>query len=355
MPPSHTGSASDSDNYVPPTSEHSGNEAETATVEVEEDLVEGKPPVKKQRPRKPRIKDRPRKPRIKNRPWRPRVGGNRPGELQIEEPGSSKRASDLWFYHAADIMVREPEPDAREIAFLALDGLIQEETYRWPVREELLPSIPPPSSDDVFAGDNFERQGLNFVDDLSGVPKTAKDYSNTDSSTDSVGSDIEAPLREEELKQRKLAKQQRKRRRHSNERMANERLQRVHGALRDEVTAFARRMHKEARTQAGAIRVDGLNSIQERAVVFSAEDSLRRTLDRLPYVVRQGAMGEAPDYAQIGYPKPVASEASNERGWDTVMAAASISGIDDRILKRVSKRMKDFLGMSKDSRYYEEP
>ncbi|KAG0254937.1 hypothetical protein BGZ95_005905 [Linnemannia exigua] len=42
-----------------------------------------------------------------------------------------------------------------------------------------------------------------------------------------------------------------------------------------------------------------------------------------------------------------------ERGWDTVMTSAAMAGIDDRILKKVSMRMKNLLSKSANPHYYE--
>ncbi|KAG0005361.1 hypothetical protein BGZ80_009854 [Entomortierella chlamydospora] len=292
-------------------------------------------------------------------------------------------------------LMTQEQKAARALAFMVLDGGVDDETYRWPVRENLLPAVPKSSFMDESAdADFFEQQGMGFVEELTGVPKTEADYSDEESGDESdeeVGSDegvnsANEADEERELHERRLAKKRRKLRqeRHANERMANSRLEQVNSFLREEIVAFARKQYRKGishrvkdlhslqketlppfRIQAARSSIGGskrgdeeedeLTPIQENTAAFAAEDSLRRILDRLPYVIRQGALGEAPDYVKLGLPKPVSSVAEYERGWDTLMAAASISGVDDRILKKVGLRMKNLLSQSKHSRYYEAP
>ncbi|KAF9361650.1 hypothetical protein BGX26_000602 [Mortierella sp. AD094] len=288
-------------------------------------------------------------------------------------------------------LMTQEQKAARALALMVLDGKVDDETYRWPVRENLLPSVPKSSFMDASAdADFFEQQGMGFVEELTGVPKTEADYSG-DESSDEVESDEEVNSaneadKERELHERSLAKKRRKlrRERHTNESVANSRLEQVNSFLREEIVAFAQKQYRKgiphrvkdlysfqketlppfriqaARSSIGDSKAgneegDELTPIQENAAAFAAEDSLRRILDRLPYVIRQGALGEAPDYVKLGLPKPVSSVAEYERGWDTLMAAASISGVDDRILKKVGLRMKNLLSQSKHSRYYETP
>ncbi|KAG0246661.1 hypothetical protein B0O80DRAFT_434231 [Mortierella sp. GBAus27b] len=277
-----------------------------------------------------------------------------------------------------------------QIAFMLLDGKQENETYRWPVCEELIPIVPESRFEDdrVTAASNiFDEKGMEFVDQLTGVSKKEHDYSGTD---DDNGQDenededsADEAYHERLMKQRRMSRKA-KRLRHANERMANRRLEQVHGFLEGEFVTFARKQYQEgAKTRlkdlhsfqeqtlppfrnraarasvgtsdAGYEQEDALTPIQEKAVVFAAEDALKGILDRLPYVIRQGALGRAPEYVNRGLPKPVSTVADYERHWDTMMAAASLSGIDDRILKKVGLRMKNLLSLNKQSRYYEPP
>ncbi|KAF9115324.1 hypothetical protein BGX27_008204 [Mortierella sp. AM989] len=286
-------------------------------------------------------------------------------------------------------LMTQEQKAARALALMVLDGKVDDETYRWPVRENLLPSVPKSSFMDVSAEtDFFEQQGMGFVEELTGMPKTEADYSGSDESTGESDQEVNSAneaQEELELHRRRMAKKRKKLRqeRHANEKMANDRLEKVNGFLREEITAFAQKQYRKgiphriknlyafqkqtlppfriqaARSSIGNSKAgdeeDELTPIQENAAAFAAEDSLRRILDRLPYVIRQGALGEAPDYVKLGLPKPVSSVAEYERGWDTLMAAASIAGVEDRILKKVGLRMKNLLSQSRHSRYYESP
>ncbi|KAG0319068.1 hypothetical protein BGZ99_005326 [Dissophora globulifera] len=261
-----------------------------------------------------------------------------------------------------DSMLSREQKAAAEIALLALDGRQDGETYRWPVREDLIPVVPSVTPEITNEPSAFEQYGMGFVDELTGVPKEEADYSDIDEDlldrrSDALQGLSEAGLQERLLHRKRLNK--RRKERQANERMSNSRLEQVHHFLESEVTLFARTQYRKgsrdrvkdlykfqqetlppfriqaARAPIGSSRAgeeqeDELTTIQEKAVAFAAEDSLRKVLDRLPYVIRQGALGEAPDYVTLGLPKPVASAADYERGWDTMMAAASIAGIDDR-------------------------
>jgi len=206
---------------------------------------------------------------------------------------------------------------------------------------------------------------MEFVEELTGVPKTDADYSEIDNSSSS-SSENEA-YQEELLRQRRMAKRKAKESRHANEKVSNDRLKQVHGFLEREFLSFARRQYKEGTkhrikdlhtfqektlppfrnqaarssigmSDAGHEQEDVLTPIQEKAGVFAAEDALRKVLDRLPYVIRQGALGRAPIYATKGTAKPVNTIASYERRWDTIMTAASLGGIDDRYVIVVKKK-----------------
>ncbi|KAI1320273.1 hypothetical protein EDD11_001488 [Mortierella claussenii] len=308
------------------------------------------------------------------------------------------RSKDLWTgynFNRAEAplvslvhsLMTQEEKAARTLALMVLDGKRDDETYRWPVRE-LLPPVPKdPYEDleDTHDADFFEKQGLGFVEELTGVPKTDADYSSDtqddEEPEDDAYSSSEEAMHEQSLRDRKLAKQKRQER-HQNEWNANSRLEAIHGFLKGEFTAFAQHQYRKGiplRTKdfftlqketlpafraraarstigestAGDEQEDELTPIQLNAARFGAEDALRQILDRLPYVIRQGALGKAPDYVSLGLPKPASSEAEYERGWDTIMTAASISGIDDRILKKVAMRMKTLLSQSRNSKYHE--
>ncbi|KAF9187708.1 hypothetical protein BGZ51_004418 [Haplosporangium sp. Z 767] len=273
---------------------------------------------------------------------------------------------------------------SRMLALTVLDGVRDDETYRWPVRETLLPAVPKSSYVNASAPPNyFELQGMGFVEELTGVPKREEDYSDTEQ--DEGDEEYDSALEEELLNRRRQEKRELKKQRcqrHEDERSANERLEQVQQFMNDEITSFAQNQYRKgashrikdlyslqrrtmpdsqiraARSMIGSSRegeeqLDELTPIQENATRFAAEDSLRSILDRLPYVIRQGALGRMPEYAELGLPKP--AMAHYERGWDTIMAAASLAGVDDRILKKVGLRMKLLLSQSRQSRYYEPP
>ncbi|KAG0252938.1 hypothetical protein BG011_006639 [Mortierella polycephala] len=274
---------------------------------------------------------------------------------------------------------------SRMLALTVLDGVKDDETYRWPVREALLPAVPKSSYVNASALPNhFELQGMGFVEELTGVPKKEEDYSDSDQE-EGDEEEYDSALEEELLNRRRQEKRELKnqrRQRHEDEHSANERLEQVQQFMKDEITAFAQNQYRKGAShrikdlyslqrrtmpdsQIRAVRsmigssntgeeqLDELTPIQENATRFAAEDSLRSILDRLPYVIRQGALGRMPEYAELGLPKP--AMAHYERGWDTIMASATLAGVDDRILKRVGLRMKLLLSQSRQSRYYEPP
>lgn len=228
---------------------------------------------------------------------------------------------------------------------------------------------PTPDYDDGPAAD--------FVQELTGVPKVEQDFSHTSSeeSGDEEGkegkeqerqdpeydSEAEESRREALQQQKRLARKKLKQKRHADERSANARLLQVQRVFNEEMTLFGqnqyrqgikKRMDKATRIKyrhhlipdyrdtaqpkessaavTGEEFEDELTTIQERALTFAAEDRTRKILDRLPYVIRQGALGDMPHYVKNGLPKPVATEAEFERGWDTIMAAAAMAGVEDR-------------------------
>jgi hypothetical protein len=200
---------------------------------------------------------------------------------------------------------------------------------------------------------------MAFVDDLTGVPQAEDegDLSENGSDYDSTDEALQERLLEKrrEAKRRLKAQQER----YDDERAASQRLEGVQRFFNEDMTAFAQRQHREGiphrikdfdtfqrqtlpkhlnraiRTPVGVLppgegQEDELTPIQERAATFAAEDSLRKVLKRLPYVIRQGALGKEPEYVSIGLPKPVLTSGGYERGWDTIMAAASLAGVEDR-------------------------
>ncbi|KAF9970066.1 hypothetical protein BGZ73_007336 [Actinomortierella ambigua] len=86
---------------------------------------------------------------------------------------------------------------------------------------------------------------------------------------------------------------------------------------------------------------DELTAMQEKAAVFSAEDTMRRVLQRLPYVIRQGALGYKPTFVNGDF----------ERRWETILLAANLGGVEERILKKVSLRMTNLLSTAQQLRY----
>ncbi|KAG0202518.1 hypothetical protein BGX33_009677 [Mortierella sp. NVP41] len=172
--------------------------------------------------------------------------------------------------------------------------------------------------------------------------------------------------------------------RHEDERFANTRLEAIHKLFSGEIARFAQTQYRkgipnrvkdldqfqkstlpEFRRQAarapigstlpGFDQEDDLTPIQQRAIAFSAEDALRKTLDRMAYVVRQGSALRMPGRPALKpfVPLGVKHLSNYERGWDTVMTSATMAGIDDRILKKVSMRMKNLLSKSENPHYYE--
>ncbi|KAF9144400.1 hypothetical protein BG015_000127 [Linnemannia schmuckeri] len=318
--------------------------------------------------------------------------------------------------HQPDEKVEYPALNGHNLAYQVLKRVRKDLTYRWPIREELLHSIPKSSFASTADNlDDFEEHGLGFVEELAGVPKKEEDYSDTDTEDDSAEFDehvqetsgrevdegdqsAEESAKEKELRRKRenhasyarnkplkdilereeLAPRGRSER-HQDERLANARLEAIQALFDGEVARFAqiqyqkgiperiqdldqfqestfsRPCHQAVRTPIGSElsgfdQLDDLTRLQQRAIAFSAEDAVRKTLDRMTYVVRQGSLLRMPVY-------PVGRDAllrnKYERGWDTVMTSAALAGIDDRILKKVSMRMQNLLSKSKNIHHYE--
>lgn len=147
--------------------------------------------------------------------------------------------------------------------------------------------------------------------------------------------------------------------RHEDERYANARLEAVQALFEGEVARFAQAQykrgipervqdldrlqtltlsescHQAVRTPIGADlsgfgQEDDLTRLQQRAIAFSAEDAVRKTLDRMTYVVRQGSLLRMPDFPSSN--QRSLSKIKYERGWDTVMTSAALAGVDDRFV-----------------------
>lgn len=336
--------------------------------------------------------------------------------------------------HAAENMALQDsqQQPAENLEFPTLDrnshGLIYQVlkpeqpglTYRWPVREELLDPVPESSfastTDEL---DDFEKYGLGFVEELTGVPKNEEDYSETDGEEDNAESNVDVqetsgqedsereqdgdPSAKESVKERaarrrreQYAARARKNalkgllkreepaardqsERHEDERFANTRLEAVQALFEGEVARFAQfqyrkgileriqdleqfqkstlpeSCHQAVRAPIGSElpgfdQEDDLTRLQQRAIAFSAEDAVRKTLDRMTYVVRQGSLLRMPVKPRL-YEAVIRNK--YERGWDTVMTSAALAGIDDRILKKVSMRMQNLLSKSKNTHHYE--
>ncbi|KAG0052359.1 hypothetical protein BGZ83_002698 [Gryganskiella cystojenkinii] len=311
-------------------------------------------------------------------------------------------------------LLSQEQKAARTLALSALEPRRDDETYRWPVREELLPATMPmdPFVDLPKQPQEGDEHALRFVQELTGVPKTEKDYSDSSSEGESeeemqveknereeeYDSEAEEAIREAFQKRARAARKKLKRERHADERAATTRLLQVQKLFNQEMTNFGRVQYRKGRehgmsneeaakfrrrclpdfrnlavrtsnTSTSATRTtttinrssstgttgagqadddpqEDLTTLQERALTFAAEDRTRKILNRLPWVIRQGALGSAPEYVVKGIPKPVSSEAEFERGWDTIMTAASLAGVEDRILKKVGLRMKSLLSHS---------
>jgi len=227
---------------------------------------------------------------------------------------------------------------------------------------------------------DYDEYAARFVKELTGVPKTAKDYSgssseSSDHETDEeseprlehcdeepgTGYDAEAEEARRDSRQReaRAARKKRKHERHADERAANTRLLQVQKFFNEEMTSFGQRQYRKGKEHRMDDKVrdilrekilplyrdtamstkalnpdddpdDEMTAIQERALAFAAENRTRKILDKLPWVIRQGALGAVPPYVANGVPKPVTTEAEYERGWDTIMAAASMAGVEDR-------------------------
>ncbi|KAF9985475.1 hypothetical protein BGZ75_002965 [Mortierella antarctica] len=310
------------------------------------------------------------------------------GDLFVTNVNSKEKDLNPILGALSSLIAHEQEVE-RELAFTVLDGYRPDERYRWPVREELLQCIPKNIYMETNEPNEFEKQGMAFVDDLTGVPKTEDDYSTTEDEDEISENESEYDSTDEVLQERLLEKRREAKRRakaqqerHDDERAASQRLEGVQQFFIEEMTAFAQRQYRKGvpyrikdfdtfqrqtlprhlnrarRIPVGVFppgegQEDELTPIQERAATFAAEDSLRKVLNRLPYVIRQGALGKEPEYVSIGLPKPVLTNGGYERGWDTMMAAASLAGIEDHILKKVGHRMKNLLGSSKLSHFHE--
>lgn len=183
--------------------------------------------------------------------------------------------------------------------------------------------------------DSFERKGMSFVSELTGVPKSEHDYEISTSDEDEDDEVGQERLLDERRASKRLRKEQQE-----DEKSSTQRLMEVHRFFRDEVTTFAQKQYHKAFQHKKLspypdiknIRVgdhDELTLLQENAAAFSAEDTLLGVLDRIPFVIRQGALGKNPEYVVQGR-KPVASDASYERGWNSVMLAATMAGVDER-------------------------
>lgn len=146
--------------------------------------------------------------------------------------------------------------------------------------------------------------------------------------------------------------------RHEDERFANTRLEAVQALFEGEVARFAQfqyrkgileriqdleqfqkstlpeSCHQAVRAPIGSElpgfdQEDDLTRLQQRAIAFSAEDAVRKTLDRMTYVVRQGSLLRMPVKPRL-YEAVIRNK--YERGWDTVMTSAALAGIDDRLV-----------------------
>ncbi|KAF9321757.1 hypothetical protein BG003_011481 [Podila horticola] len=276
---------------------------------------------------------------------------------KVLDPGVPDLQPTTASHLAYSLMSREQR---LALTLSVLDPEKEFEAYRWPVRESVLPSIPASKYFDEDARpmpDSFERKGMTFVSELTGVPKTEQDFEDsTSEGEDEVNEDEQERL----LDERRARKRQRKEQ-HENERSSTQRLTEVHRFFREEVTTLAQKQYHKAFQHLKPpvhpnLKIRGnqdeLTLLQENAAAFSAEDTLLGVLDRIPFVVRQGALGESPEYVFSGR-KPVASDASYERGWNSVMLAATMAGVDERILKKVSYRMKTLLSHSRNVYYRE--
>ncbi|KAF9371070.1 hypothetical protein CPC16_003306 [Podila verticillata] len=290
-----------------------------------------------------------RKPKLESRLFKK----PRPKDL---DPGVPDIQATTAAHLAYSLMTREQR---LALTLSVLDPEKEFEAYRWPVRESVLPSVPVSKYLDEDARpmpDSFERKGMAFVSELTGVPKSEHDYEISGSDEDD----------EEELErlldERRASKRQRKEQQ-ENERSSTQRLTEVHRFFRDEVTTFAQKQYHKAfpckkpspypdLKKIRASDQDELTLLQENAAAFSAEDTLLSVLDRIPFVIRQGALGKNPEYMAQGR-KLMTADASYERGWNSVMLAATMAGVDERILKKVSYRMKILLSHSRNMYYHE--
>lgn len=246
--------------------------------------------------------------------------------------------------------------------------------------------------------DDFEKYGLGFVEELTGVPKNEEDYSGTDAEDDNAGSNedvqetsgeenpeggddgdqsAEESTKEKALRRRRELYVIRARKntlgsllnreesvardrgeRHEDERFANARLEAVQALFDGEIARFAQVQYRKGISEriqdleqfqksilpeschqavrapigselSGFDQEDDLTRLQQRAIAFSAEDAMRKTLDRMIYVVRQGSLLRMPAKPRV---ERVMFRNKYERGWDTVMTSAALAGIDDRFV-----------------------
>ncbi|KAG0024974.1 hypothetical protein BGZ81_007522 [Podila clonocystis] len=274
---------------------------------------------------------------------------------KVLDPGVPDLRSTTASHLAYSLMTREQR---LALTLSVLDPEKEFEAYRWPVRESVLPSIPASKYLDEDARpmpNSFERKGMAFVSELTGVPKAENDYENSTSEGEDDRDDEDDEDEQDRLLEERRARKRQRREQHENERSSTLKLTAVHRFFREEVTTFAQKQYHKALqhlkpTTHPDLKIrssqDELTLLQENAAAFSAEDTLLGVLDRIPFVIRQGALGKNPEYVVSGR-KPVASDASYERGWNSVMLAATMAGVDERILKKVSYRMKTLLSHSR--------
>ncbi|KAG0336162.1 hypothetical protein BG004_008176 [Podila humilis] len=297
--------------------------------------------------------------------------------FQQEDAIISKKAADFvsfrkpWLVSDNPEVPNLPSPAAAQIAYslvsreqqkaLSLSVLEPEkdfESYRWPVQEAALPSIPDKFLDEDAkqVSGACEQKGISFLAELSGVAKTDRDYSDIGMEESNVS----------------LRKYQERAQQQQYEKNTNERLMKTHRFFEEEMSAFAQAQYTKELSEHRASEnsrmsrssspcpmtdtvASELSPVQENAAVFSAEDTLMSVLGRMPYVLRQGAMGRNPDYVTQGHARPMPTVAAYERGWDSVMLAASMAGVDNNILKKVSYRMNTLLRHSNNKYHHESP
>ncbi|KAG0306677.1 hypothetical protein BGZ97_000657 [Linnemannia gamsii] len=282
-----------------------------------------------------------------------------PKRREMEEVGEDDEMEDLALY-SSNLIYQVLRP--------ALKGY----SYRWPIREGLLHSVPESSFRNAANKlDDFEEYGLGFVEELTGVPKNEEDYSDTDTEGDGAGSNEDVHVSssqeideqedggdqsaEETAMERKL---RRNRTRYA-ERYRKGIPERIQDLDQVQKLTLSKSCPQAVRTPIGSDlsgfdQEDDLTRLQQRAIAFSAEDVVRKTLDRMTYVVRQGSLLRMPDFpSRRQTVEGGVYKTKYERGWDTVMTSAALAGVDDRILKKVSMRMQNLLSKSKNSYHHE--